>query len=82
MHYKKEKKDLNMQVIISVCGKFWSFELAKQLLKRNYLKKLITSYPKFLVINDGIPKNKISSVSFIEFANRMAKNNCFYENSF
>ena len=59
-----------MQVIISVCGKFWAFELAKQLLKRNYLKKLITSYPKFLVINDGIPKNKISSVSFIEFANQ------------
>jgi hypothetical protein len=60
MHYKKEKKDLNMQVTISVCGKFWAFELAKQLLKRNYLKKLITSYP----IISAICGNNMNIMSF------------------
>lgn len=51
-----------MQVTISVCGRFHAFYLAQQLLKRGYLKRLITSYPKFEVTKYGIPKDKIRSI--------------------
>ncbi len=51
-----------MKVAISVLGRFHLFNLAQQLLKRDYLNQLITSYPKFEVIKYGIPKDKVSSI--------------------
>src|SRR3989344_3191877 len=51
-----------MRVIISVPGRFSLFGLAQQLLKRDYLEQLITSYPKFEVKKYGIPKEKVSSI--------------------
>ncbi len=51
-----------MKVAISVPGRFWLFNLAQQLLKRDYLEQLITSYPKFEVKKYGIPKEKVSSI--------------------
>ncbi|KKU11110.1 MAG: Glycosyl transferase group 1 [Parcubacteria group bacterium GW2011_GWB1_46_8] len=51
-----------MNVTISVPGRFHLFNLAQQLLKRSYLKQLITSYPKFEVSKYGIPTNKVSSI--------------------
>jgi hypothetical protein len=48
-----------MKATISVGGRFHAFYLAQQLLKRGYLNKLITSYPKFEVIKYGIPKDKV-----------------------
>src|SRR3989339_905675 len=51
-----------MNVTISVPGRFHLFNLAQQLLKRGYLKQLITSYPKFEVSKYGIPTNKVSSI--------------------
>ncbi|MFW6130434.1 MAG: glycosyltransferase family 4 protein [Atribacterota bacterium] len=51
-----------MKVTISVAGRFHAFYLAQQLLKRGYLKKIITSYPKFEVKKYGIPKYKVNSV--------------------
>jgi len=59
-----------MQVTISVAGRFHAFYLAQQLLKRGYLNKLITSYPKFEVEKYGIPKNKVSSILIKEIMTR------------
>lgn len=51
-----------MKVIISAGGKFYSFEMAKQLLKHDYLERLITSIPRSYVIREGIPKEKVTSL--------------------
>ena len=51
-----------MKVVISVGGRFHAFNLAQQLLKKGYLKQLITSYPKFEVVKYGIPKEKVASI--------------------
>jgi len=51
-----------MKVAVSVPGKFNLFNLAQQLLKRDYLSQLITSYPKFEVAKYGIPKDKVNSI--------------------
>lgn len=59
-----------MKVTISVQGRFHLFNLAQQLLKRNYLHQLITSYPKFEVAKYGIPKNKVNSVIIKEIIER------------
>lgn len=59
-----------MQVTISVGGRFHAFYLAGQLLKRGYLNKLITSYPKFEVARYGIPKSKVNSVIIKELIGR------------
>jgi len=59
-----------MKVIISVGGRFHAFNLAQQLLKRGYLQKLITSYPKFEVIKYNIPKDKIGSILIKEILHR------------
>ncbi|MEK7464426.1 MAG: glycosyltransferase family 4 protein [Patescibacteria group bacterium] len=59
-----------MKVTISVGGRFHMFNLAGQLLKRDYLSQLITSYPKFEVVKYGIPKDKINSVLIKEILGR------------
>ncbi len=51
-----------MKISISVPGRFHLFNLAQELIKKNYLSQLITSYPKFEVRKYGIPEEKISSV--------------------
>jgi len=51
-----------MKVSISVPGRFHLFNLAQELIKKDYLSQLITSYPKFEVKKYGIPEEKISSV--------------------
>lgn len=59
-----------MKVVISVGGRFHAFNLAQQLLKRGYLKQLITSYPKFEVVKYGIPREKIESILIKEILYR------------
>lgn len=59
-----------MKVTISVGGRFHAFNLAKELRKRGYLKKLITSYPKSEAANFGIPKEKVSSLILAELIGR------------
>lgn len=59
-----------MKVTISVCGRFHAFYLAQQLLRRGYLKRLITSYPKFEVAKYGIPKDKVGAVVIKELMER------------
>ena len=60
----------NKKIIISVGGRFHAFNLAKQLLKRGFLKRLITSYPKFEVKKHGIPSQKTSSILIKELLER------------
>ncbi|MEK7629855.1 MAG: glycosyltransferase family 4 protein [Patescibacteria group bacterium] len=59
-----------MKVIISAVGKFHIFDLAQQLLKRDALARLITSYPKFEVAKYGIPRNKTRSLFIKEILQR------------
>jgi len=59
-----------MKITISVPGRFWAFYLAQQLLKRGYLNRLITSYPKFETVKYGIPKDKIDSILITEILGR------------
>ncbi len=51
-----------MKVIISASGKFHLFNVAQQLLKRGFLERFITSYPKFETTKYGIPPEKVSSI--------------------
>ncbi|MDI6717446.1 MAG: glycosyltransferase family 4 protein [Patescibacteria group bacterium] len=59
-----------MKIIISVGGRFHAFNLTQQLLKKNYLERLITSYPKFEVVKYGIPKEKIRTILIKEILER------------
>jgi len=59
-----------MKVIISVGGRFHSFDLARELFRRDALKFIITSYPKFIIKKWGLPGNKIKSVIIKEIFER------------
>lgn len=59
-----------MKVTVSIAGRGATFYLVQQLLKRNRLKKLITSYPKFEVAKYGIPKEKTRSILIKEVLER------------
>lgn len=60
----------NMKITVSVGGRFHAFNLAWQLLKHNYLERLITSYPKFEVKKHGIPPQKVNSILIKEILER------------
>ena len=60
-----------MKVSFTAGGKFHIFNLAQQMLKRDSLERLITSYPKFEVVKSGIPKEKIRSVLRKEILQRV-----------
>lgn len=60
-----------MKVTISVGGRFWTFYLAQQLFKMGYLKRLITSYPKFEVKKYGVPLEKVDSIIIKEILLRV-----------
>src|SRR3954451_3609679 len=51
-----------MNVSISVSGRFHAFDLAWQLQKRNFLRTLITSYPKLKVREWNIDPSRIQTV--------------------
>jgi glycosyltransferase involved in cell wall biosynthesis len=59
-----------MEVTVSVFSRFHAFYLANQLEKRGYLRRIITSYPKFEVQKYGIPPAKVSSLVLHELASR------------
>ncbi|MBD1152592.1 glycosyltransferase family 4 protein [Pelagibacterales bacterium SAG-MED22] len=60
-----------MRVNISVFGRFFAFDLAKQLDEAGILNKLITTYPKFKVEEWGIDANKVVSELPLEILNRL-----------
>jgi glycosyltransferase involved in cell wall biosynthesis len=59
-----------MQVTISVNGRFHAFDIARQLIKRGYFKKIITSYPYSEVRKYGIPKSATKSIIITEILKR------------
>lgn len=59
-----------MQVCISVGARFHAFDLAWQMQKRGFLRRLITSYPKFKVKEWGIENQKIRTVISHELLTR------------
>ena len=60
-----------MNISIIVGGRFHAFNLAEQLHKGNYLKQIITSYPKYYLKNKfNIPKDKIESIFLKELIQR------------
>ena len=72
-----------MKITISVLGRFWLFYLAKQLQDRNFLARLITSYPKFEAAKYGINPANIDSLLIHEIHNRgWRKINRFTESFF
>ena len=62
-----------MSVTISVNGRFWAFDLAEQLQKRGHLRRLITTYPYFVVRKWGIPRRQVVSLWPLEIFNRVIK---------
>jgi glycosyltransferase involved in cell wall biosynthesis len=60
-----------MDVTVSFFGRFWSFNLANQLNKRNYLRSLVTSYPAYEAERFGVPKDRIHSLPHYEALQRI-----------
>ena len=64
-----------MKVSILVGGRFHAFNLAEELSKKNYLKQLVTSYPKKYVKNNfNINLNNVVSLPLKEILFRSIKN--------
>ena len=62
------KKEI--KIAIAVNGRFWAFDIASYLQKKNIPFKLITTYPKFKALSFNINKKNITSFSFIEYFSR------------
>ena len=72
-----------MKISIIVGGRFHAFNLAEQLDQKNYLKQLITSYPKFYFKNKfNINKKLIKSVFIKEILQRSFLNKLFNINDY
>ena len=59
-----------MRVTISLMGRFWAFDLARELERHGYLERLITSYPVFETVKYGVPRERICSLMVHEILNR------------
>lgn len=59
-----------MRVHVAVKGRFHAFTLARELQRRGHLVRLITSYPKWLACRDGLPRERVRSLPWIEIAAR------------
>jgi glycosyltransferase involved in cell wall biosynthesis len=51
-----------MQVDIAVPGTFHAFKLGRQLEKRDSLRRIYTTYPKFATDSEGIPDEKVTHI--------------------
>ena len=51
--------------ILNTAGKFHHFELGKEILKKNQLSKIVSSYPWFKLKNENIPKKFIEANGLI-----------------
>jgi alpha-maltose-1-phosphate synthase len=54
-----------MQVVLSTIGRFHTFDLARQLQKRNNLKIVFSGYPSFKLQKEGLPTNKIKTFPWL-----------------
>lgn len=60
-----------MNIIVSFTGRFHYFDLVKQIQKRSYLKKFITTYPKFITKRWQIKSKNVVSFFSLEILNRL-----------
>lgn len=60
-----------MKVTIGVKGRFHAFDLARELNRYGYLRRLITTYPIPQARKFGIPRELINSIPFPEIADRL-----------
>lgn len=54
-----------MQVAVSAPGTFHSFHLARELLRRNALAKIFTTYPRFKLRGEGISQQYLSTFPWL-----------------
>jgi alpha-maltose-1-phosphate synthase len=57
-----------MKVSLSAMGKFHTFDLARELLKRNALAAIYTGYPRFKLKGEGIPQELIHTIPWTQGA--------------
>lgn len=57
-----------MKVAVSVIGKFHSFDLARELHKRNALEMIFSGYPRFKLRNEGLPDHKVETFPYVQAA--------------
>lgn len=61
------------QVVVSVWGRFWAFELAHELQRRHALSRLITSYPRYAAERFGVDRSNVVSCVLPEAYVRLAR---------
>ena len=54
-----------MRVVLSTIGRFHTFDLARQLHKRDKLKSVFSGYPSFKLRNEGLPKDKVRTFPWL-----------------
>ncbi len=59
-----------MRVTISLMGRFWAFDLARELERHGYLERLITTYPVFETVKYGVRREHICALILNEILNR------------
>jgi alpha-maltose-1-phosphate synthase len=55
-----------MKVVVSVIGKFHSFDLARELHSRQALQTIFTGYPWFKLTRDGLPRTKVHTFPYVQ----------------
>jgi starch synthase len=48
-----------MRVVVSTWGRFHMFHLARELHKRGFLERILTTYPRFKLREEGLPDEKV-----------------------
>ena len=61
-----------MRITLSVNGRFHSFDVARELSRRQQLCRLITSYPGFVARRWGLPPSQVRALPAIELLKRVA----------
>src|SRR5438270_129960 len=54
-----------MKAVLSVIGKFHTFDLARQLHKRDALSAIFSGYPHFKLRKEGLPRNLVHTFPYI-----------------
>jgi starch synthase len=54
-----------MKVVLSTIGKFWTFDLARQLQKRGALGMVFSGYPWFKLRHEGLPRETVKTFPWL-----------------
>ena len=55
-----------MKIVLSVVGKFHTFDLARELYARGALATILTGYPRFKLKNEGLPNELIQTFPWVQ----------------